>query len=197
MQFVVSFIEYLITGSLALLWLVPLCHSLWPNIADILRTELSPFPIWATLLLALVYVIGLMLDFVAYKLMRKRRKEIRKRQNKLNARYDAALKSRGIDELDDNAFISYKAPELAKTLVTYSSRDRIARGAILNFVIASIVDALILWSYPTSLIVSAAFLALACIAYFAWFHFQSLSRELKKEAVITILERGDSPNAGG
>ena len=189
MQFAASFIEYLVTGSLALLWLVPLCHALRHNIVDIL-TKLSPFTIWTAILLALVYVVGLMLDFVAYTLMHGQRKAIRKELADLDGRYKAALKSRGIDHLAGNAFILYKAPELAKTLAAYSSRDRIARGATLNFAIAAIVDALILWSYPASLIVSAAFLALTCLAYFAWFRFQSQSWELKKEAVITILESG-------
>jgi len=196
MQFAASFIEYLVTGSLALLWILPLCHALRPNIADVMRIELSPFTIWTAILLGLVYVIGLMLDFVAYKLMRGKRKAIREEQAELNDRYQTALKSRGIDFLAGNAFIWYKAPELAKALAAYSSRDRIARGATLNFAIAAIVDALILGSYPASLIVCAAFLALACLAYFAWFRFQSLSRELKKEAVITILERSDALHAG-
>ena len=193
MQFAVSFIEYLVTGSLALLWLIPLCHALRPDITTILRSELSPFTIWTAILLGLVYVIGLLLDFVAYKLMRGKRKVIRKEQAELDGRYKSALRSRGIDILPDNAFIWYKAPELAKALAAYSSRDRIARGATLNFAIAAVVDALILWSYPTSLIVGVVFLVLAVLAYYTWFRFQSLSRELKKEAVITILECSDSP----
>jgi len=197
MQFAASFIEYLVTGSLALLWLIPLFHALRPDIADVLRTELSPLTIWTAILLAMVYVIGLMLDFVAYKLMHGKRKVIRKEQAELNGRYEAALKSRGIDFLPGNAFIWYKAPELATALAAYSSRDRIARGATLNFAIAAVVDALLLRSYPASLIVGTAFLALACLAYYAWFRFQSLSREFKKEAVITILERGDSPKSSG
>jgi hypothetical protein len=196
MQFAASFIEYLVTGSLALVWLVPFCHWLRPDIVDIL-TKLSPFTIWTAILLALVYVVGLMLDFAARKLMHRQRKAIRKELADLDGRYKAALKSRGIDDLAGNAFIWYKAPELAKMLAAYSSRDRIARGATLNFAIAAIVDALILWSHPASLIVGAAFLALTFLAYFAWFHYQSESWELKKEAVITILERGDSLHAGG
>ncbi len=143
-------------------------------------------------MLALVYVIGLILDFVGYKLMHNKRKAIKKKQEKLNIFYDKALRLRGITKLpSDTAFILYKAPELAKTYATYSSRDRIARGATLNFAIASIVNPLILWSFPASFIVGAAFLALACIAYFAWFRFQSLSRKLKKNSVITIMQHGD------
>ena len=192
MQFAASFIEYLVTGTLALLWLIPLSRTLWPRAGNVLPTDLGTLTIWAPILLGFVYVIGLLLDFIAYKLIRGKRKGIREEQEALDVRYKDALKSRGIKSLDDNAFIWYKSPELAKAVAAYSSRDRMARGATLNFAIATIVVPLVVWSYPASLVVAGGCLALACIAYFAWVRYQSLSREFKKKAVIVILERGNS-----
>jgi hypothetical protein len=196
MQFATSFIEYLVTGSLALLWLLPLCRGLRPEIADTLRTEVSFFTTWTAIAVAWVYVIGLLLDFVAYKLMRSRRKVIRRAQEDLNRRYKDALKARRVEAIDDHALIWFKAPELAKILEAYSTRDRIARGATINFAIAAVADPLAFWSYPSSPIIGVVFLVLATTAYFAWFRFQSLSRKLKKEAVITILHHSDSQNGG-
>jgi hypothetical protein len=65
-----------------------------------------------------------MLDFVAYKVMHGQRKAIRKELADFDGRYKAALKSHGIDDLAGNAFIWYKAPELAKTLAAYPTPIR-------------------------------------------------------------------------
>ncbi len=45
MQLTASFIEYLVTGSLALLWIVPFCRALRPDIANVFWKEHSPFTI--------------------------------------------------------------------------------------------------------------------------------------------------------
>jgi hypothetical protein len=81
------------------------------------------------------------------------------------------------------------APELAKTLEAYSTRDRILRGVVVNLWIAAVIYPFVTPSPLGRIGFSAGFLALSGAAYAAWFRFQSLSRELKKHAVMTIVSK--------
>lgn len=189
MQLVAAFVEYLITGAISLIWLVPLLAVLQPHLPTALHQKFSPAEAFAGILLAGLYAVGLLLDFLAYKIMRQRRKGVRAAQNDLNTRYAEVLAGSQFPVYGDHALIWAYAPELAKTLEAYSTRDRIARGVVINLWIAAVVYPFVVPSLLARIGFSAGFLALSGAAYAAWFRFQTLSRELKKQAVMTIVSK--------
>jgi protein-S-isoprenylcysteine O-methyltransferase Ste14 len=189
MQLAAAFVEYLITGIISLVWLLPLLGVLQPHLPPAFHPDIRPPEAWAVILLAGLYVVGLLLDFVAYKIMRKIRKRIRLTQQKLNEQYDEVRTTSPLPVWSDHALIWTYAPELAKTLEAYSTRDRIARGVVLNFWIAAVVYPFFMPSWIGRIGYVVGFVALSGVAYAAWFRFQSLSRELKKRAVMTIVTK--------
>ena len=117
--------------------------------------------LWAVILLAGVYVVGLLLDFVAYKIMRKIRKLIRLEQQELNDEYDEVIKTSAVKVWGDDAFIW-----IAAAVYPFFAPSWIGRVSYM-----------------------AGFIALSWVAYLAWFRFQSLSRELRKRAVMTTVAK--------
>jgi len=134
-------VEYLVIGSMALLWLLPV-------VGVGLNGEI-PFGKAAALAPAM-YVIGMFVDFVAYLLVS--RFPARKYSLKALARWYVKKKP-DIQNIDNNLFkegygrssrgtiwLYLNAPDLIKELQARSSRDRIARGAIVNI--------LLIWLLP-------------------------------------------------
>jgi hypothetical protein len=140
-------IEYLISGALALLWLAPVLDLTYTRIES---THLA--------LLALgLYVVGMAVDFVAFLCLSPFKASIRRAvsQERTRAhgspiRYWLAI----MKELVTGSFrrlpprvgggvtarqikFALHAPEVAKEAAMRSSRDRIARGALVNAVIAT------------------------------------------------------------
>jgi len=118
-------IEYLVSGAIALTWLLQL-----PALHDKLFGLPSAFLPVAFLLL---YVVGMVVDFLAWNVTQYPKRWIR---TLVYRRY------RGSDAIDREsgtlrqARIALYAPDLAKELAMRSSRDRIARGCVVNSVLA-------------------------------------------------------------
>jgi hypothetical protein len=112
-------IEYLVSGALAFAWLLPLLQNKIPKVDG------SYLPVF----LLLLYVLGMVVDFIAWWVTRLPKQWVR---SWVYRRY------RGIASPDSESGtkravkIGFYAPELAKELAMRSSRDRIARGAIIN-----------------------------------------------------------------
>jgi hypothetical protein len=124
------FVEYLINGGVALLWIYPL-------LKDYLLTDIpsSYLPLYAIGL----YVVGMVIDIVAWVITRPikgwiREYTVRERIQKRHGYVPLSIYSSSTRQIK----IALYAPEVAKENTMRSSRDRIARGAIINSIMATI-----------------------------------------------------------
>lgn len=124
------FVEYLVIGTIAMLWLWPLTSILAPLVP---KDE-----IFTLLLVPVLYVIGMIIDYVGYLLFRPVRNRIRDR---IYIQYKGDLEQSG--DLEARLFVH--APELAKLVTMYSSRDRVARGTTINGILAAITFVIYFW----------------------------------------------------
>jgi len=143
-------VEYLITGVCALLWVMPL--------TGVNAESLGINPLY---LAPGVYVLGMLVDFVAMVSVTKIKYRIR---NKAQIR-------RGISEIHasgDNSKRKVKielyAPDLAQEAERRSSRDRIARGTSVNAILIAIFSEAI----PIYVSIFTSVTALAMWAYFEY-----------------------------
>jgi len=123
-------IEYLITGGFACLWILPL---VWEVIPESVINK----PFIALFGIPFLYVIGLMLDMISSFIANKAgwKKKIRESEQTVFTEIYGEVKN----EIFATQIIRYKSPELANEFEKRSSRDRIARGAVINFLLASII----------------------------------------------------------
>lgn len=116
-------IEYFIVGALALIWLYPPLKMMGLDKVDIS---------YLTLLIPGVYVIGMSIDFIALLITKPIKGLVRRWVEK---RYNIkVIKERGIGLHRQVKFALY-APEVYKEVLMRSSRDRIARGALVNSIL--------------------------------------------------------------
>jgi len=133
-------IEYLVVGSMALLWLLPL--------AGINFNGNIPFGKAAALAPA-IYVLGMFIDCIAFILVSKLPQK--RYSLKTMVRYFVKKKS-DIKKIEQNVFkegsgrssrgmiwLYLNAPDLVKEVEARSSRDRVARGAFINVIFMWIV----------------------------------------------------------
>jgi hypothetical protein len=183
MQFAAAFIEYLVTGSCGLLWLVPLLSSTPLEVAKLEKVEVA-------LLLPFVYVLGMMIDFVSEKCVSRFKKRIR-----------SAIGASKHNVPSSTVFIAWHSAELAKEFQVRSSRDRIARGAALNFLFLVLVTLLrpstpaVLHLPVTQPVAVLLFLGLSALCFATWWRCEGLSARFKKHAIDTIVEYPKKGNA--
>ena len=176
MQFAAAFIEYLVTGCCAFLWLVPLFgHSIAAKGA-LEKAEVA-------LLLPVTYVLGMLLDLLSERLVspvkRRIKKDARERQSELKI-------------ASSTAFLAWHSPELMREFQTRSSRDRIARGAMLNTLLLTIVACfkpgtpglLGIDLSPFGAVV--VFGAICILCFVLWMRCEWLSTSFKQNAIETI-----------
>ncbi len=120
-------IEYLINGAMALVWLYPL-----------LKKYGVPEPPTAYLALCALglYFVGMVVDIVAWAVTRSVKRKIRKGVAKKYSFTES--ETTGSAHTWQVKFALY-APEVAKESAMRGSRDRIARGAIINSILATVV----------------------------------------------------------
>lgn len=142
------FVEYLVIGYIALTWLIPWFYfgqsSFLKNEASVLAIVFVPF----------AYVIGMLVDSIGHRTLRKPRTWIRR---KTYSKYQNSE----IDIEGLKARLLVHAPEVAKTYEMYSSRDRIARGLFVNSVIATISLGFLAGIYSSGLTVVIT--VIACV----------------------------------
>lgn len=115
-------VEYLINGVVALIWLLPLVKAANLNINPI---YLAPA----------VYVLGMLVDIVAFALVRFPKLKIRKRAER---KRNITKKYQSGDNSKRKIKLELYAPDLAQEAERRSSRDRIARGTIINSIFSAI-----------------------------------------------------------
>jgi hypothetical protein len=125
-------IEYLISGMLTLIWLYPLVITYLSEDTTRFLAHSSYLPLFV----ACLYVIGMIIDYIAWLITKPFKNRIRRQ---LEKRYTLELRpSPGQSHIRKAKFAMY-APEIAKESAMRASRDRIARGIIVNSIIATIV----------------------------------------------------------
>ena len=171
-------IEYLIVGSLALAWLYPVLKR-----AGLDTITLSNLP----LIVLGLYVIGMMIDFYAFILLRPIKQWVRAKANK---KYRPTKAPQFGGAAARAAKFSLHAPEIAKEVQMRSSRDRIARGAFINAVLATIFgrELLPLWI--------GLFLIVTTFVMWMVFEFLSYSYEINAEEALDEKINLDRRKAG-
>jgi len=155
MQFAASFVEYLVTGCTALLWLIPLWLLSRPQ--DKVSLGNVSLDKYVLLLLPALYVVGMLVDSISSLLLKWLKPVARRNKTLGQALVDLQwmrLFRKGAPELVDDssshkntALILYHSPELAKVMLAHSSRDRIARGALLNSLLAFFIALVGCWGF--------------------------------------------------
>jgi len=164
-------IEYLINGVLSLVWIFPL----------FIRVDISQRPSWYLLLvISGLYFVGMIIDYLAWFITRPIKIIIR-RQVEKNYQIKRQYKP-GASYIRHAKFAIY-APEIARESAMRSSRDRIARGAIVNSFL-SILSYSIL-GYNLLFVLTLGFIAIL-VSLVIWISFEKMSYgyELKAEEVL-------------
>jgi hypothetical protein len=164
-------VEYLINGAIALIWLYPLLKKF-----ELIDVNSSYLPLLAPGL----YVVGMVIDYIALISIRPIKHRIRRR---IEEKYGVeSLYTPGKAHLRQVKFAIY-APEIAKEFAMRSSRDRIARGAIINSVIATIIISILRTNLLLTLLLG---LFSILINFIMWVGFEkaSFSYELKAEQAV-------------
>jgi len=123
-------IEYLITGSVALIWIIPLMSLL--NLIP--SKEYAPFFLLFT---PGLYVVGMIIDFLSGRLLKRLR-------NRIGNEFNEKLKTLG-KEPDSFSFYEQEVkfmmyyPELSKSARIQTSRHRIVRSTIVNLIFAMVI----------------------------------------------------------
>jgi hypothetical protein len=133
-------IEYLVNGSIALAWLYPLLATHFENV----NVVLLPFVVVA------LYIVGMVIDVVAWAITRPAKHWIRQH---VHRKYSESGDPKSVSGTLRQAKITLHAPELGRELAMRSSRDRIARGAIVNAVLAA--SLVLPWWLGLSLIIAS------------------------------------------
>jgi len=175
-------VEYFITGSFALIWL-----GYWYGKCPFL-THLN-FPhgdvLLSIIVVSVIYVTGMLVDFIGKeftewveKLLRWRFPAITARQHAVNCSY---------------ADIASFNPELGKQIEMRSSRDRIARGAIINTLIITLSLVAEFRHEPGRWIGSAGLgLGLTILFTRVWFRFQKLTNNYMRDCELAMNNRKNS-----
>jgi hypothetical protein len=171
------FIEYLINGSVALLWLLPILKTLGlqaPKEAAVTALAVPG-----------LYVIGMMVDFIGWFISLGYKTRIRKEmvtQIGLNWEQRSTLQPK----------LFIYAPDLAKSSEMRGSRDRIARGTFVNVVMTTVV---LLILSPTLGINISRFmimiigLIVSALCGAMWLRFQRLAYSYELRSMVAVQEK--------
>jgi hypothetical protein len=187
-------IEYLVVGSTALLWLFPLL-----DIPFISEQTLS-FEKAAALAPAL-YVLGMLVDFIAfilvtvipwrkYSLKALVRCSVHRRVRRENPKLALPLIGEGRSSQITILLIQH-APALMKEVELRSSRDRIARSAVVNL----LALAAVLWCVKFNFWLSSLTLVAAVVSLVMWAVFEYNTSEFELSTYLAALSASEtSPN---
>lgn len=184
MQFAAVFVEYLVTGSGALIWLG---IALGVTLHSVLNLQ----PAQVALLVPVVYLAGMLADAVASLLLhfpgRGARRHPLPWQNRAVLVPDLQPRNAWA------AFVLLHSPELGREFQFRSSRDRIARGALLNALL--ILVSMVVWPgnrvdllpfLPPAPVTIAAGAALILLTAVLWWAAESNTSQFLQTSVALI-----------
>jgi len=159
-------IEYLISGAFALLWILVLLVTPGVEIPMPRSSKLWP------LLVPLLYVLGMLIDYIASIAVYPLKQRIKRRVRILSNH--------------DTTKLWIKSPDLAREIAHRSSRDRVARGAIINifFLTTILVNYYMQKANFFSAVLAAGIgTMIFAISVLMWYRFQQLTIEYEKKAL--------------
>lgn len=191
-------IEYLVIGAVALPWAVLLID---PKVLEEFKNVSA---IAALVLVPGVYVIGMIVDFVAfafvsawgkYSIKSLIRERVQRRKDLADFVRQDSFRASGVGATARRQIVlALDKPELAMQVELRSSRDRIARGTCVNLAIALLlVDKSWTVAIPGSaglgaggLALWAVLLALLLVSMFMWVYFEanSYAYELRLQHIL-------------
>lgn len=176
-------IEYLITGSTAVLWLIPLLSKTqFQPVLNSLPSGIAPL-----LAIPFIYIIGLGLDTTSSFLIK-----WFGWQRKIRSRVRAEIKVQHGEIPDEDLAVIriwLHSKELGREYELRSSRDRIARGAILNLALAAVVIPVFSYRVMTSVESLITFITLVTLSiafYLIWVKCEKGSYAYKLLALLEI-----------
>jgi|SRR5215472_1207912 len=172
------FLEYLVTGSCALLWI----YGLFVLFGQAQRLQIDSAR--SLLIAPALYVVGMIVDFMSRTAlvgMRDRMEEIAEKKE-----------GRGSDRSPMHyADVLARSPDLARQIELRSSRDRIARGAAGNLLLATIVFTIVAARDPGPIawyVVLPVGLVLVLAAIAMWYRFHRLTNRFARKAAEALLK---------
>jgi hypothetical protein len=176
-------VEYLINGVISLLWVMPT--------GIILGVEVNKFDTTtALILLPALYLMGMLIDFLGSRTLSWYKRRI------MQEIQEEIKKTTGVKQEYDEHYIEAKlklySPELAHAVEMRSSRDRIARGSAINFLLATIVWTTFLARQGRlDIAIACAIVGIILIAIDInmWARFQSSSYSFSAVSLITLEEK--------
>jgi hypothetical protein len=200
-------IEYLITGATALVWLLLLFYRAQPGLAAQFRLDRID-PKTFAFLVPLAYVIGMIIDYVSrfvahtldFLIVRRAIWPLRRRISaRIPNRTGVYQKLKKLIEPPEQKparlsqhEVMLVSAELGKQLEMRSSRDRIARGAFLNSIVATGV----LYYYysadahppASSQVILLGGIGLSAVLFAMWRRFYRLTHKYRRKAGDAIRE---------
>ena len=164
MQFAAAFVEYLVTGVVALAWAVPLMSRIVAVPALDETTVLLAIP--------LLFVLGMYVDAAASLLLKTTKRLLKKEKVSRGNRFASTVT------------VLRGSPELAQELRAMVLRDRVARGVCLNALLAT--GAALTSASPHPFTLGAVAAAITVVSFPMWWRFDNLSSEFTAEAVKQI-----------
>jgi hypothetical protein len=149
-----------------MMWLYPVLKN-----AGIWNSEPQYLPLVALGL----YVVGMMIDFAAWVVTRPIK---HMRRASIAKNYGIAVEKEPGEKIARDVNLTVHAPELARASMLRSSRDRIARGAFVNSIFATVFGLPIV--YGVSLIV---------FTFIMWLSYESVSYKYELKAEQTMKQQ--------
>lgn len=191
------FIEYLINGSVSLIWIWLLIRLLGQQIPD------EP-PSVVILFAPVLYVLGMIVDFTAKFVTKILSGLIKGKAARKKGYFQRQLKKFfWADEpkgtwTSDVVIISAYSKELAGDVAMRSSRDRVARGSFLNIFIITIFATVYCYKKPVPhvpyYVALICGLFLTCLCFSMWRHYHALTTRYKESSFAALQgkEKGNS-----
>lgn len=202
MQLPGMLIEYLITGSCALIWMWVISKVLGKAVPSVSDARLI-------LLIPAIYVVGMIIDYVAHALVDfivNSADELGRKAKLLKTSTSSGQsESQEIEEQDkpelgsesvSRAYVFLQSPELTKQYEMRSSRDRVARGAFLNAILLTISLTIFCPCsnpYLPLQITLPAGLILSGLCFAMWYRFERLTSRFKRSAYKAVLKKAALP----
>lgn len=176
MQFVAALVEHLVVGLVSLLWLLPIANQL-TVIPDIKVAEHKELLI--AIGLPVAYVVGMYVDILASLFSSSIKRALDAFGPTWRSKlFGAHLANNNRKSYERTAKILKNSPdEAARYLLQLSSREKIARGVYVNFLIAAFAN----FFYPDNkyYVAPALLLVMFSVGLLAWLRLNALTDNFK------------------
>lgn len=187
MQYTAALIEYVITGLISLIWIALLLST---NI-DFLTIDYNKFKeVLLIVIFPLAYIAGIFIDTIS-SLLFKAIDNILGNQKTKNTPNDENAFKKSYEKSAE--ILSYSISDIIRTMESYVSRDRIARGMALNSLMIGISMIIVLDIKEIYPLILASF-ALTIISILTRVHLKGLSDTFKLKAIHNLKLRNPKKN---